>query len=77
MINMKTMTIDKYSYTWPRPSLIEQVNNTVYVEFVAQVIGRRTQDQRVPGLNPETGLNFKVPVKFLNRVPHEPPITQR
>ena len=34
----------------------------VYVESVAQVVGRRTRGQKVPGSNPETGLNFKVAV---------------
>ena len=43
-------------------SKLKKVHNNV--ESVAQVVGRRTQDQKVPGSNPETGLIFKVAVKL-------------
>ena len=33
------------------------------MESIAQVVGRRTRDQEVPGSSPGTGLNFKVAVK--------------
>ena len=34
------------------------------VESVAQVVGQRTRDQKVPGSNPKTGLNFKIVIGF-------------
>ena len=34
------------------------------VESVAQVVGRSTRDQKVPGSNLETALNLKVAVKL-------------
>ena len=55
---------------------IKKTGHVTSVESVAQVVGRRTRDQKVPGSNPETGLNYKVAAKLWNRVPHEPPMTQ-
>ena len=48
-----------------------------HVESFAEVVGWRTQDHKVMSLNPNSGLISKVAMKLWNRVPHEPPMTQR
>ena len=45
-------------------SCMRNRHSTKLLESVAQVVGRRTQDQKVPGSNPETGLIFKVAVEL-------------
>ena len=49
------------------------------MESVAQVVGRRTQelDHKVMSSCPDCGPISKVAVKLCNKVPHEPPMTQR
>ena len=43
-----------YTVTFP---IIQ--SQTLCVESMVQVVGRRTPDQNVPNSNPETGLNFQ------------------
>ena len=71
----------KFSPNWSWHS----VTNLLWIMYgcylshisVAQVVGRRTQDHKIMSSNPDSGLISKIAAKLWNRVPHEPPMTQR